>query len=85
MFDGHSGKETLRICSETVCQRLMEAGPPFKEQAIIDMLWAVDEEIGYKEERRRDGTDFTHREVRRRLYSKGHLCVVWRLLCCDGG
>ena len=46
VFDGHSGKETARICSETVCQRLIEKGAPFEPQAIKDMLWAVDEEIG---------------------------------------
>ena len=46
VFDGHSGKDTARICSEVVCQRLIKAGPPFTEKAITDMLWAVDEEIG---------------------------------------
>lgn len=46
VFDGHSGKETARICSEVVCQRLLKKGPPFKDTEIIDMLWAVDEEIG---------------------------------------
>jgi len=46
VFDGHSGKETARICSEVVCQRLLKKGPPFKQEEIVDMLWAVDEEIG---------------------------------------
>ena len=46
VFDGHSGKETARICSETVVQRLLKQGPPFTEKQISDMLWAVDEEIG---------------------------------------
>ena len=46
IFDGHSGKETARLCSEIVCQRLLKAGPPFKEADIVDLLWAVDEEIG---------------------------------------
>lgn len=46
IFDGHSGKETARICSETVVQRLLQQGPPFTPKQISDMLWAVDEEIG---------------------------------------
>ena len=51
IFDGHSGKETARICSEVVCQRLLKKGPPFKGEDIIDMLWAVDEEIGLQKVR----------------------------------
>ena len=46
IFDGHSGKEAARICSETVCQRLLAKGPPFEASAIADALWAVDEEVG---------------------------------------
>jgi serine/threonine protein phosphatase PrpC len=53
IFDGHSGKDTARICSEVVCQRLMKKGPPFKEEDIIDTLWSVDEEIG--KQKYRDG------------------------------
>ena len=53
IFDGHSGKETARLCSENVCQRLMQAGPPFKPEAITDMLWAIDEEIGTQQIRHR--------------------------------
>ena len=51
IFDGHSGKETARICSDIVCQRLLQAGPPFKEDAIIDAIWAADEEIGLQKVR----------------------------------
>lgn len=46
IFDGHSGQETARRCSELLCQRLMEKGPPFQGMAIVDMFWAMDEEIG---------------------------------------
>lgn len=46
IFDGHSGKQFAIKCSELICQRLMEVGPPFKSETIKDMMWAVDEEIG---------------------------------------
>jgi serine/threonine protein phosphatase PrpC len=53
IFDGHSGKQSSAICADTVCQRLHAAGPPFTPQAITDMFWAVDEEIG--KQKIRDG------------------------------
>lgn len=48
VFDGHSGRETARICSEIVCQRLVAQGSPFTERQISELLWAVDEELGAK-------------------------------------
>uniref|UniRef100_A0A7S2BFY9 PPM-type phosphatase domain-containing protein n=1 Tax=Haptolina brevifila TaxID=156173 RepID=A0A7S2BFY9_9EUKA len=49
IFDGHSGKTFANKCSELVCQRLMEKGPPFTAENIKNVLWAVDEEVGKKE------------------------------------
>ena len=69
IFDGHSGKETARICSETVCQRLMQKGPPFEPEAIKDMLWAIDEEIGLR--KIRDGATAQAR-VHARKFRRAH-------------
>ena len=46
IFDGHSGKETAKICSEVVCQRIMKKGPPFEAKTVADTFWDVDEVRG---------------------------------------
>ena len=38
VFDGHSGKETARLCSEMVCQRLLEKGPTPSDRASLPTI-----------------------------------------------